>query len=136
MNPLQSSKLTGQKLSFSVRFSSKNKKYFTSLWSINCYGYVWVSGGGAVGFSKYCPLTDSALFFLSWSLTVFSPYPTQISTFSSLKGVYTFFADSKELYKCLLLSLLLFHCLATSWWSFPLTTLPACPLPALKSFFL
>ena len=136
MNPLQRSKLTGQKLNFSVRFNSKNQEYFTSLWSVNCYGNVWAAGGGAVGFSKYCSLTDSTVVFLSWSLTVFSPYPTQIFTFSSLKGVCTFFVASKELYRCLLLSLLLFHCLSASWRSFPPTTLPACPLPALKFFFL
>lgn len=131
MNPLGRSKLARQKLNFSVSFNSKNQKDFTYLWSINCYGNIWASGSGAVGFRKCCSLLDSTVFFSSWSLTVFSPYSTQkvytcslhVSTFSSPKGIYMFFADSKEVK----LSLLLFHCLATNWLSFSLTTLPAYP---------
>lgn len=86
MNLLWRSKLARQKFNFSVSFSSKNQKDFTYFWSIICYGNVWASGS-AVGFSKCSPL-DSTVFFSSWSLNVFSPYSTQMATFSSPK-VYT-----------------------------------------------
>lgn len=135
VNPLWRSKLSSAKVQFFSQLQLEKSKNFTFSWSINCYGSVWASGGAAVGFSQCCSLTDSTVFFLSWSLIVFSPYPTQTFTFSSPKGAYTFFADSGWLYRCsLLLSSLLFHCLATRWWSFPLTTLPEYPFLLWNSF--
>lgn len=126
MNPRWRSRLAVQKLNFSISFHSKKISHVRGALFRN----VWASGGGAVGFSKCCSLTDCLLFEL-----VSYPYPTEISILSSPKGVYIFFADSTELYKCLLLlSCYYFHCLATSWLSFPLTTLPAYPFLLWNSF--
>lgn len=128
MYPLWRSKL-GQKFNFSVSVEKKRFDIFVE----DCYRNVWASGGVAVGFSKRCSLTDSTVFFWSWSLTVFSPYPTQTSAFSSPK-VYTRSLQTKELYTCLLLLSLLFHCLAKSWLSFSLATLPTYPFLLWNSF--